>query len=87
MGFARFIAKDVEDPAATEKELQELISKARGVVDWAICPNGDVAIEYDRHQTSGEIIEEAFTRLGFQLEHIADEPNAGEVQVREAVDC
>jgi hypothetical protein len=45
IGLARFVAQDPYTPAATEQELEELIPKVRGVIDWAIHPNGEVTLE------------------------------------------
>jgi predicted TIM-barrel fold metal-dependent hydrolase len=85
MGIVKFIAKDPNDPAATRKELEGLVSKARGVVDWTLRPNGEATLEYDPHQTNVEILEEALTRLGFQVKPIADEPDANESELRRAL--
>ena len=85
MGLARFVAQDPYDLAATERELEDLLSKARGVIDYAIGQNGDVVVVYDRHQFSDEVLEDALGRLGFRLQHIMDDPNADETQVRHAL--
>jgi len=85
MGLARFVAQNPFDPASTERKLRELIPRARGVMDWVIRPDGDVVLKYDSRQFNDEVMEEALTRLGFQLKHILDEPNAGEAEVREAL--
>lgn len=76
MGLARFIVKDPYLPADTEEEVEDFFCKIHGVTHWAICPDGEVTCEYDRHLISDEIIEEALTGLGFELEHISDNPYA-----------
>jgi hypothetical protein len=86
IGLARFIARDSEAPAATEEELEDLIPRIRGAIDWTIHPDGDVTLEYDRTRNSDEIIEEALTSLGFRLKHIYDHPVTGEIEVEEALE-
>lgn len=85
MSLARFIARDPYAPRATEEELEELIPKMHGVVDWTIHSNGDVTLEYDRTRISDETIEEALKGLGFRLRHICDEPEADEAEVHRAL--
>jgi hypothetical protein len=85
MSIARFTARDPYDSSATERELQNLVSRLAGVADYTIRPNGVVTIEYDRHRTSDEVIEDAFSRLGFETHHVMDELDANEVEVREAL--
>ncbi len=85
MGLAEFIAQDPYDPASTERKLRELIPRARGVIEYVIRPDGDVTVKYDRRQFNGEVLEEALGRLGFELKHIADEPEADEAKVRKAL--
>jgi hypothetical protein len=86
IGLARFIARDPEAPAIGEEELEELIPKLRGAIDWTIHPDGDVILEYDRTRNSDEIIEEALTSLGFRLKHIYDHPVTDEIEVEEALE-
>ena len=76
MGIARFIIKDPYLPAETEEEVEGLFCKIHGITHWAFCPDGDVTYEYDHHMISDEIIEEALTGMGFELEHIFDNPYA-----------
>lgn len=85
MGLAKFIAKDPYKPAATEKELEELIAEMQGIINWIIHANGEVVVEYDRHLISDELIEEALDGVGFELKHISDKPEAGEDEVVEAL--
>jgi hypothetical protein len=85
MSLARFIARDRYAPAATEEELENLIPRMHGVVDWTIHSNGDVTLAYDRSRISDEVIEEALKGLGFQLKHICDEPEANEAEVHRAL--
>jgi hypothetical protein len=85
MGLAEFIALDPYDPASTERKLKELIPRARGVVDYVIHPDGDVVVKYDPRQFSSDVLEDALGRLGFQLRHITDEPDADEAELRQAL--
>lgn len=85
MGLVEFIAQDQYDPASTERKLQELIPRARGVLECVIRSDGDVVVKYDRRQFNAEVLEEALGRLGFQLKHITDEPDADETKVRKAL--
>jgi hypothetical protein len=86
MGLAKFTAKDPYNPAATEEELDEIIPKIHGVIDWTVHEDGDVTLEYDRHLISDELIEDALVGMGFKLKHIFDEPDASEAEVRSALD-
>ena len=86
MGLAKFTAKDPYSPAATEEELDEIIPKIHGVIDWTVHEDGDVTLEYDRHLISDELIEDALVGMGFKLKHILDEPDASEAEVRSALD-
>ena len=85
MGLAKFIAKDPHKPTATEKELEALIAEMQGIIDWTIHANGEVAVEYNRHLISDELIEEALDGVGFELKHISDKPEASEAEVVEAL--
>lgn len=85
MSLARFIARDPYTPGATEEELEDLIPKMHGVIDWTIHPDGDVTLEYDRSRISDEVIEEALKGLGFRLKHICDDPEADEVAAHRAL--
>ncbi len=76
MGLARFIVNDPYLPASTEEEVEDLICKMHGVIDWAIQPDGEVTFEYDRCLISDEIVAEALGGLGFELELIFDNPYA-----------
>ena len=86
IGLARFIAQDPEAPAIGEEELEELIPKLKGAIDWTIHPDGDVTLEYDRTRNSDAIIEEALTSLGFRLKHVYDHPVTEEIEVEEALE-
>ena len=88
IGLARFVALDPDAPAATESELEYYIPKIRGVIDWAIHPNGDVTLEYDSRLVARDemLIEEALTALGFKVKHIYDHPVTDEAEVEEALD-
>jgi len=85
MGLARFVARDPYTPAVTEQELEEIITKIHGIIDWTIHPNGEVTIEYNRQLISDELVEEALTGIGFELRHIFDDPDADENEVEEAL--
>ena len=74
MGLTRFLAKDPYTPMATKKELEDLIPKIRGVIDWNIDPNGYVILEYNCRLIGAELIEEAIAGCGFEVKHILDEP-------------
>ena len=86
MGLAKFTATDTYTPAATEEELENIIPKIHGVIDWNVHEDGDVTLEYDRHLISDELIEDALVGMGFKLKHILDEPDASEAEVRRALD-
>jgi len=85
MGLARFVAQDPYTPAMTEKEMEELIPRIRGAMDWTIHPNGEVTLEYDRVQNSDDIIEAALAGMGFKLKHIFDHPDANQTEMRAAL--
>jgi hypothetical protein len=81
VGLAEFIAKDPYTPEATETELQNLLPRIHGVIDWTIHHNGDVVFEYTHDPVNDQVIEEALAGIGFQIEHIFDEPDADEAEV------
>jgi hypothetical protein len=85
MGLARFVARDPYKPAITEQELEEMIAKIHGIINWTIHPDGEVTIEYDRKIISDELVEEALSGVGFRLRHIFDEPDADEEEVETAL--
>jgi hypothetical protein len=76
MSLARFVAKDPYRPRATKEELEDLLQRIDGVIDWTIHHQGDVTLEYDRKRISDELIEDALAGIGFELKHIYDEPYA-----------
>jgi hypothetical protein len=86
MSLARFMIKDPYAPKSTAAEIDELLGEMEGIQEWTIHDNGDVTLEYNRHEISDEIIEEALSNMGFQLKHILDEPYATETEVRQALD-
>jgi methanogenic corrinoid protein MtbC1 len=89
MGLAKFVAKDPYTPAATEKELEELIASMHGVINWSMQSNGNVTemtVEYDRHLISDELIKTALSGVGFKLKEICDQPETSEAEVREALE-
>jgi hypothetical protein len=85
MSLARFIAKDPYTPAATEEELEDLLTRIYGVVDWTVHPDGEVTVEYNRGRISDELIEEALAGMGFELKHIFDEPEVDEAEIHQAL--
>jgi hypothetical protein len=86
MNLARFVARDPYRPQATQEELDALLLKMDGVVDWTIHSEGEVTLEYDPKRISDEIIEDAFAGLGFELTHIFDIPHASQAEVDKALD-
>jgi hypothetical protein len=85
MSLARFVAHDPYRPKATNEELEELLFKIDGVIDWTIHRNGEVTLEYDRKRISDELIEDALLGIGFRLKHLCDEPYASKAEVKEAL--
>jgi hypothetical protein len=85
MNLARFVARDPYAPAATEEELEDLLAKIHGVVDWTVHSDGEVTLKYDRSIISDDLVEEALAGMGFQLKHIFDEPGADEAEMHEAL--
>jgi copper chaperone CopZ len=85
MGLAKFVARDPYTPAMAKQELEELITKIHGIIEWTIQPDGEVTIEYDKQIISDELVEEALDGVGFELKHIFDDPDADETEVKEAL--
>lgn len=77
MGQAVFAARDPQQN--TTADLETLIRNLHAVTQWKIEPGGIVTIEYDEQAGSVEVIEEALAGLGFEIQPIADDPNAGDV--------
>jgi hypothetical protein len=77
MGQARFIARDPDDH--TRATLAPLIADLHAVTRWEVEPDGQVWIEYDEQAGSVAVIEEALAGLGFEIEHLTDNPDAGNV--------
>jgi hypothetical protein len=86
MSLARFVARDPYRPQATAEELDNLLLKMDGVIDWTIHDQGEVTVEYDRKRISDELIEDALAGIGFRLTHIFDKPYASPEQIHEALD-
>ncbi len=77
MGQAVFTARD---PAGnTRADLESLLPTLHAVTHWNVEPSGRVTIEYDEQAGSVEVIEEALAGLGFEVQHNADDPDAGNV--------
>jgi len=85
MGLARFVAIDPYRPKATKEELDDLLNKVDGALDWTIHDNGDVTLEYDCDRLYEGLIEDALTGIGFKLHHIEDEPDASEAEAEMAL--
>ena len=85
MNLARFVARDPYRPQATQEELDGLLLKMDGVVDWTIHNEGEVTLEYDPKRISDEIIEDAFAGLGFELTHIFDKRYVSGDQIQDAL--
>jgi hypothetical protein len=85
MGLARFVAQDPYSPKATKEELNDLLDRMKGVLDWTIHDNGDVTLAYDPNRIYGGLIEDALAGIGFKLHHVLDEPNVSEAEVADAL--
>jgi hypothetical protein len=86
MSLARFVARDPYRPQATREELEELLLKMDGAIDWTIRDDGEVTLEYNRERISDELIEDALSGIGFELTHIFDVPHASPSEVHDALD-
>jgi hypothetical protein len=86
MGLAKFIAIDQYAPSATKEELDNLLRKMEGVLDWAINPNGEVAVEYDHDLINDEMIEAALSGVGLKLKHISDDLDLPDEIAQEELD-
>jgi|GEM_PF-2035521 len=86
MGLATFVAIDPYAPAATGKEIDVLLSKMSGVVDWRMHARGDITVEYRNDVISDQLIEAALVGVGFRLKHVCSEPEAVSELVKEALD-
>jgi hypothetical protein len=85
MGLARFVAKDPYRPNATKEELDGVLDRVDGALDWTIEDNGDVTLEYDTDRIDEGLLEDALAGIGFRLHHIVDEPVASEAEVESAL--
>jgi len=85
MGLARFVARDPYRPKATKEELDNLLDRVDGVLDWTIHGNGDVTLEYDSSRIDEGLIEDALAGIGFRLHHVLDEPEANEAETDDAL--
>jgi hypothetical protein len=63
MGLARFVAQDPYRPRATKEELEGLLDRVDGVLDWTIHDNGDVTLEYDSDRLYEGLLEDAWLAL------------------------
>jgi hypothetical protein len=85
MSLARFVARDPYRPSATREELEDLVVRIDGVVDWSISAEGEVTVEYDRKRISDELIEDALAGIGFRLTHLSDKAYVTEAEARRAL--
>jgi hypothetical protein len=85
-GIAKFMAKDPYNPDSIKADLDELLNRMDGVLDWAITPRGEVAVEYDNDLINDEMIEDALSGIGLKLKHIVDMPHFEEEAVRHLLD-
>jgi hypothetical protein len=85
MGLARFVAQDPYRPRASKEELDDLLDRVDGVLNWTIHANGDVTLEYDSDRLDEGLLEDALAGIGFRLHHILDEPDAGEAASQNAL--
>ena len=84
-GLVRFVARDPDEPAASAHELEGLIPKMKGVIDWMIHANGDVTVEYDHDSIAYDAIEMALRGLGFKVMHVYDNPDVDPTEVQEGL--
>jgi hypothetical protein len=85
MGLARFVAQDPYRPRATKEELNELLNRVDGALDWTIHDNGDVTLKYDSDRLYEGLLEDALAGIGFKLHHIVDEPDVVEAEAEDAL--
>jgi hypothetical protein len=81
MNLARFVARDPQEPTCTKEELDDLLARMGGVLDWRSHENGDVTVKYDRHRISAELMEDALHGVGFRLHHICDGQSASNEEI------
>jgi hypothetical protein len=85
-GVAKFIAKDPYAPLATREELNDLLSRMDGVIDWAINKDNEVAVEYEQDRINDEMIEDALIGLGLKLKHISEELDIPDAEARQVLE-
>lgn len=85
MGLARFVAQDPYRPNATKEELDGVLDRVDGALDWTIEDNGDVTLEYDAERIDEGLLEDALVGIGFKLQHIVDEPAASVAEAESAL--
>jgi hypothetical protein len=84
-GIARFFAADPSRPNAARGEIDALLFRMGGVIDWRFHPLGAIAVEYRSTSLSDQIIEAALEGLGYCLKHISDDPQVARDKVGEAL--
>jgi hypothetical protein len=85
MGLARFVAQDPYRPNATKEELDGVLDRVDGALDWMIEDSGDVTLEYDTERIDEGLLEDALAGIGFKLYHIIDEPAASVAEAESAL--
>ena len=76
MGLATFMANDTYAPGATAAEVEDLLARINGVVDWRVHRRGYVSVKFLSDVTSTQLIESALAGVGLHLKHICDDPEA-----------
>ena len=85
MGIARFFAVDGYRPKASREEIDALLWKMGGVIDWRFYPLGMVVVEYASRVISDQLIEAALEGLGYCLKHVSDDPLVARDKAGEAL--
>jgi hypothetical protein len=73
MGIAKFNTNGNGYSLLPESELDSLLNRMEGVVDWAVGRQGELAIEYDRDLINCDSIELDLSEIGLVLENIYDD--------------
>lgn len=81
MGRAIFVASDPDN--VTESNLEDVVPQIEGVVHWQIDEDGTVVVEYDDKAVSMATVEQALEGLGYRVEPLRNDPEAGDVDVPE----
>jgi hypothetical protein len=73
MGIAKFNTNGYDRSLFREQDLDNLLDRVEGVVDWAISNHGEVTVEYDRDLICCDSIELDLAEIGLALENIYDD--------------